>query len=230
MKISKLALSGLFLFTPLAQAADPAPAAAPAAAPVATAPTEKKYTGEEAKLQTFMSEVFEASRKVNTEGADKTASREKIQKAMDWERVAKDCLGTSAWNKASAANRKSYKDLLEDVIIRTAYTRVDTFMTGATYEFKEIQVKGKDAHVQAVFKQGVDDFTLDYYLGKKGAGWQVYDIAFEDIRYSENIREQIKAFLSEKGFPSLLAKLKERRDKLVEDAKTPAAAPAKKAS
>lgn len=190
-------------------------------APPAT-PAAKTFSGEAAKIQEHLTSVFESARKVNADGADKAPARDKVQKSMDWERVAKDCLGAGEWKKAGAANQKAYKDLLQDVIIRTAYTRVDTFMKGATYTFKDIKVKGKEAQATVIFKQGVDEFTLDYYLSKGAAGWLVYDIAFEEIRYSENIREQIQAFLADKGkakgFSSLLAKLKERRDKLVEDA------------
>jgi ABC-type transporter MlaC component len=54
-------------------------------------------------------------------------------------------------------------------------------------------------------------------LIKKEGAWKIYDIAFEDIHYSENIREQIQAFLSEnkaKGFANLLEKLRKKKSEL----------------
>ena len=179
------------------------------------------FTGESAKLKTYLEGLFDASSKVNLPDAGaRKAARDKIDTAMDWEQVAKDCLGGGDWAKASAVNRKTYQDLLRDVILKTSFTRLDTFWNGATYKFTKIDVKGNKAQATAVYTVKDDNFTLDYYLQKKGDEWKIYDIAFEDIRYSENIQEQIKSFLKEKGFTSLIAKLKKRRDELDESAKT----------
>ena len=51
-------------------------------------------------------------------------------------------------------------------------------------------------------------------------GLRIYDIAYEDIQYSKNIREQIDAFLKESNFASLLDKLRKRRDELGEKTAT----------
>ncbi len=185
------------------------------------AETPKTFTGEAAKVQTHLELLFSASKEVNSEDpAKRAAARKQIQESMDWERVGKDCLGTAEWNKIPAKNRQAYLDLLQDVIVKTAYTRLDTFWDGAKYDFTKMDIKGNNLHSTAVYTVKDDSFTLDYFLTKKGGKWLIYDVAFEDIRYSENIREQIRAFLKEKGFPNLLAKLKERRDKLDAESKT----------
>ncbi len=175
---------------------------------------ETEFTGEAAKIKEQMEVLFDASRKVNAKGPEKSAAREKIEHAMDWDQVSKDCLGEKEWAKTSASNRAQYRDLLKDVIVRTAFTRLDTFWDGATYKFTKIEPKGNKAVATAEYSVKGDSLTLEYFLSKKGATWSIYDISFEDIRYSENIREQITAFLKEKGFSNLLAKLKKRRDEL----------------
>lgn len=179
---------------------------------------ETSFTGEAAKIKGQMEVLFDASRKVNAKGAEQKTARAKIEDAMDWEQIAKDCLGNKEWAKNSASNRNAYRDLLKDVVMRTAFTRLDTFWDGATYHFTKIDVKGGKAVATAEYTVKGDTLTLDYFIAKKGSTWSIYDIAFEDIRYSENIREQITAFLKEKGFPNLLAKLKKRRDELAEGA------------
>lgn len=186
------------------------------------AETPKTFTGEALKVKNHLESLFTSSKEVNSaDPAKKASARKQIQEAMDWERIAKDCLGNADWAKNAGKNRQEYQALLEDVIVKTAYTRLDTFWDGATYEFTKMDPKGNNFHATAVYTVKGDSFTLDYFLNKKNGKWLIYDVAFEDIRYSENIREQIRAFLKEKGFPNLLAKLKERRDKLDAEAKAP---------
>jgi len=171
---------------------------------------------ETAEIKKQLENLFSESRKVNSATAkEKATSRAKIEAALDWDRIARDCLGAKETKKQGAASFKQFNNLLHDVIVKTAYTRLDKFWDGGTtYTFTKVDPKGKDAHVVVEFKVGEDPFNLDYYLTKKGPNWVVYDISYEGLRYSENINEQIVAFLKEKGFISLLDKLKKRRDEL----------------
>lgn len=194
---------------------------------VSTAATPKTFSGEAQKIQEQLEKLFDASKQVNASGPERKAARDKIENAMEWEQVAKDCLGLKEWNKTSAANRNTYRDLLRDVVVKTAFTRLDKFWDGAKYSFTDIKVTGNKAQATAKYVVKGDDFSLDYYLMKKGNGWTIYDIAFEEIRYSENIREQITSFLKDKGFPNLIDKLKKRRQEL-DEGKTAKAPTAKK--
>ncbi len=181
----------------------------------AEAPGGKTYTGESFKIKTQLEALFDASRKVNdATGGTRATARKAIEDSMEWEQIAKDCLGTKEWNKTPAASRTQYVGLLKDVVVKTAYTRLDKFWDGASYQFTKIDVKGDKAQATAKYTVKGENFSLDYYLMKKGAAWEIYDVAFEDFRYSENIREQITAFLKDKGFPNLLEKLKKRKEEL----------------
>jgi phospholipid transport system substrate-binding protein len=173
----------------------------------------REFTAQEQTLKARMEELFVASRKVNDTGAERDEARAKIEEALDWERVSKDCLGTE-WKKASASNRDKFKALLKQVIVRTAYTRLDKFWNGTKYQFRNITVKGGSAVIDAKFTVGKESFDLEYYFYQKDKKWYIYDISFEDMRYSENINEQLVAFLKENPFPALLNKLKKRLDEI----------------
>ncbi len=196
--------------------------AVPPAAEVKTAPVvEKKeapkevvFTGAALKIKERMDELFESSKKVNIKGAAGTKARQNIETAMDWEKISRDCLGDAQWKKQSQGNLKAFQNLLKEVVVKTAYSRMDTFWKETTYKFEKIDVKGNTAFVTANFTVKGDAFRLDYYLQKKGAQWFIHDIAFEEMRYSTNINEQLVAFLKEKPFPSLLERLKKRRAEL----------------
>ncbi len=183
-----------------------------------TAPVAGKalaFTGEALVIKEQLDALFDASQKVN--GATKADARKKIESALDWERVAKSCLGNAQWKKQSPASRNEFQALLKDVVVRTAYSRMDKFWDKTTYTFEKIDIKGSDAHVVSKFNAAGDVLLLEYFLTKKGSNWLIYDISFEDNRYSTNINEQLVAFLREKPFSHLLTNLKKRRDDLASE-------------
>jgi ABC-type transporter MlaC component len=169
-----------------------------------------------------LEELFQASRKVNAPGDEKQKARTLIENSMDWEKIAQLCLGSKQAKKNAGKNLDSFKNLLKEVVIKTAYTRLDKFWDGNTkYQFENIELKGNTAKVPTKFFVKGEPAMLEYFLSKKGDQWLIYDISYEEIRYSTNISEQIDAFLKEGNFASLLDKLKKRRDELVEETSKP---------
>lgn len=178
--------------------------------------------GSSQEVTTRLEKLFEASKKVNMDGADKQKARETIEKAMDWEKIAQMCLGAKQAKKNAGKNFEEFRSLLKEVITRTAFTRLDKFWEGNTnYKFEKIEVQGGNVKVPAKFFVKGEPFELDYYFSKKGGEWLIYDISYEEIRYSTNISEQIDAFLKEGNFSTLLSKLKKRRDTLIEEESKP---------
>ncbi len=192
---------------------------AKAEAPKADAKEAPKFTGDAAKLKDTMVDLFETSKKVSApEASEKKKAQVRIEKALDWERIAKDCLGTKRWGAQSAATRKQFKDLLQEVIVRTAFSRLDKFWRDTKkYDIEKIEMKGANAHVSTKFLVDKEDFLLEYFLAKTGGQWLIYDVSYEDLKYSENIAEQISAFMKDNNFNTLLDKLRKRRDELKED-------------
>jgi len=208
--------------------AEPATKTEPSKADTATAPAEKKqkvFTGTAGQLQTRMEELFQASRLVNSPTAsEKSEARAKIDKAVDWEQIAQTCLGSSNWKKQSASNRNAFRGLLKDVVERTAFSRMDKFWKNATSTIDKIDVTGNAAHILAHFQSTGEKskMKLEYYFHKKGGEWLMDDVAYNGLRYSININEQLDSFLREKSFAELLKSLRKRRDELVTDAKSDA--------
>jgi len=170
------------------------------------------------EITTKLEDLFAASRKVNAAGDEKQKARTKIEAALDWDRIAQLCLGTKHAKKNTGKNFEDFRNLLRDVVVKTAYTRLDKFWDGNTkYVFQNIEVKGNTVKVPTKFLVKGEASVLDYYMLKKGNDWLIYDIAYEDERYSTNISEQIDAFLRDGNFNTLLEKLRKRRDELAEE-------------
>jgi ABC-type transporter MlaC component len=166
-----------------------------------------------ASAKAWLEKLFDSSKKVN--GPEQKAARAHIEAALDWDEVARTCLGEAEWKRQSAKNRNEFRNLLKEVIVRTAFSRMDKFWDGAEYTWEKVTVTGNKATARAKFVLKEDAYVLDYYLEKvRGGGWRITDIAFEDLRYSVNINEQLNAFLKEKSFSQLLANLRKRRDEL----------------
>ncbi len=224
LAILTLGLSGFVRADETAAKAPEAEAKAPASdATAAAAPAggSKVFTGEAAKLKDTMVDLFEKSKKVgSTDATEKKKGQTRVEKALDWDRIAKDCLGSKRWSGQSAGNRKAFRDLLQDVVVRTAFSRLDKFWKDVKqYDVEKVDVKGSGAHVATKFLVGKEDFLLEYFMNKTGGQWLIYDISYEDLKYSENISEQINAFMKDNNFNTLLDKLRKRRDELKEDKK-----------
>lgn len=189
---------------------------------LSSAPLKAAAENQSQEVTTRLEKLFEASKKVNVAGPEKQKARETIEKAMDWEKIAQMCLGAKLAKKNAGKNFDEFKGLLKEVVTRTAFTRLDKFWEGNTnYKFENIDVKSGTAKVPAKFFVKGEPFELEYYFIKKGNEWLIYDISYEEIRYSTNISEQIDAFLKDGNFSTLLSKLKKRRDTLIEEEAQP---------
>lgn len=199
------------------QVTPPAIDAKPQAITTTKTPT---FSGEALALKNYIENLFEQSRHLNSpDPHKKTNARNQLESAMDWDHTARLCLG-GRWARESDKNRSGFKSLLKDVIIKTAFSRIDKFWEGGTtYQFDKIDVKGNRAAVVAKFMVKDDFFTLGYFFEKQGNRWAMYDLSYEDLRYGANINEQIEAFLKEKNFTALLDRLRKRREELIREEK-----------
>ena len=177
-------------------------------------------SGENDILKKQLEGLFEFSKKVNLPTQEKEKARAEIEQAIDWEGIAKLCLG-EANSKKYSKGFADFRNLLREVITKTAFSRMDKFWeNGTTAVIDKVEVEGVKAHVGAKFNSKSETFALDYYLSKKGSKWMIQDVAFEDMKYSVNIKEQLDAFLKEKNFNDLLEKLRKRKDELDKPSKT----------
>jgi len=172
-------------------------------------------------IKKYIENLFESSKKVNLPNSEKDKARREIDGAIDWESIASLCLGPEHTKKFKGKNFSDFKSLLREVISKTAFSRMDKFWEGGTKaQINKVEVNGNQAFVAAKFLVKEDSFGLDYYLSKKGNQWLISDIAYEELKYSANIREQLDAFLKEKSFSDLLTKLRKRSEELDKPVKT----------
>lgn len=207
------------VFVSTAFASGVALAAAPTAPP-------KTWTGEQKKIQAQMDELFAASKQVKQPGDVGKSAKRKVEASLDWQQISKDCLGKDISGAQSAGDLKKFEGLLRDVVVKTAYSRLETFWKSVKgYEFDKIEVKKDTATVLAKFTVDSELYDLEYFLRKKNGMWWIVDISFEGVRYSGTIHEKLKEFFQEKkSFSSLIERLSKRRQELLDEENKPAAA------
>jgi phospholipid transport system substrate-binding protein len=123
------------------------------------------------------------------------------------------------WNEMSAAQRKEFVAVFQELIERHYVKQVKTGIDyGITY--KTEKVVGNKADVKTVVriqrKGRMADTVVDYKM-LLGAKWKVWDIMTDEDEYSSlvmNYRSEFNKLWDKDGFPGIMKRL---RKKLVEE-------------
>ncbi len=162
--------------------------------------------------------------------SDATDSQSKaiIESSLHWTEIARRCFDDpnaaknsrkkrprkSTYDKLSAKDRHEFETLLRQIVTQTAYGRLYKFWKDVSkYQVQKASANGDSGTVRVKFFVKPKPFVIDYDFRSVNGQWLIEDVVYdEDIRYSENIREQVQGYLEEKGhnFRSLISKLKER--------------------
>ncbi len=211
------------------EAVERTPDGAAAAKPTTSAAKTDSLSAEQQKLKEMLSSLLDVSKNVNEAGAKGAAARKQVEDGVNWDHVAQICLGgPAAWKKQSASNRNQFSKLLKDIISLTAYSRMSTFWEDTKYSIDKVKVTGSTGIVSAKFSADDEEYVLDYYFEKQGGNWKIFDLSVDEDKYSDNITQQIKAFLKENNFATLLQRLEKRRADLKNPPKDDKAAKSEK--
>jgi len=171
---------------------------------------------EEIALKKNLETLFGDSKNVNSSDKKlRMSSRTKIANLLDWDKVAVVALGEKRWKSQKSLNKSNFKNLLKEIILLTAYERLDKFWADIkSYEITSIKITKNNAHVLSKFITKDNTYLLEYDMFRKSSKWYLDDIIFEGMKYSEIINEQIDEFLKENTFFELLNRLKKRKTEL----------------
>jgi phospholipid transport system substrate-binding protein len=137
---------------------------------------------------------------------------------LDYEVLSQESLKRH-WNEMSAAQRKEFVAVFQELIERHYVKQVKTGIDyGITY--KTEKVVGNKADVKTVVriqrKGRMADTVVDYKM-LLGAKWKVWDIMTDEDEYSSlvmNYRSEFNKLWDKDGFPGIMKRL---RKKLVEE-------------
>jgi len=130
---------------------------------------------------------------------------------FDFKEISQRTLGRH-WQGRTPAEQAEFADLFRDVLARAYVTQIENY-SGEKVTFLSDTIDGDAATVRTkvVTKAGTE-VPVDYRMFVSANRWRVYDVSIEGISLVGNYRTQFNAIIQRKGYPDLLAKLKEKHD------------------
>jgi phospholipid transport system substrate-binding protein len=135
---------------------------------------------------------------------------------FSYEEMSKRALGNH-WNRMSDAERQEFVDLFKNLLANTYVDKIEGFGKEKVQYVTERLEQGY-AEVRTKIFTSKGAFTLDFRLidqsVDQSGDWRVYDIVVEGISLVNNFRGQFSRILSVYSYPQLVAKLREKAEKV----------------
>ena len=132
-----------------------------------------------------------------------------IHAHMDYDEMGRRALGDEVWNERSAADRKTFLDLLAAMVERTYVKR---FKPGkkVKVEIEDKMSVGKQARVRVRTIVRVDGTRADvaYSLRLVDERWRIYDIVVDEASQLSAYRKSFRKILAEEGWNGLMARMR----------------------
>jgi len=131
---------------------------------------------------------------------------------LDYERLAKDSLGSS-WAERTDAEKKEFQALLTK-LVQAAYTK----NIRSTLDYKiviEGSKKAKEGELISTVARHKSDkrkeaIHINYLVHQIGGKWRVYDIITEGSSLVKNYKSQFRRIIRKKGFSELLTRMRKK--------------------
>jgi phospholipid transport system substrate-binding protein len=135
---------------------------------------------------------------------------------FSYEEMSKRALGNQ-WNRMSEVERQEFVDLFKNLLANTYVDKIEGFGREEVQYVNERLEQGY-AEVRTRIFTSKGAFPLDFRLIDQSldqsGDWRVYDIVVEGISLVNNFRGQFSRILSVYSYPQLVAKLREKAEKV----------------
>ena len=135
-----------------------------------------------------------------------------IGERFSYEEISKRTLG-SQWNKLSAQQRQEFIELFKGLLAKTYVDKIEGYgKEHVLYVHERLENGFAEVRTRIVSGQGA--LPLDFRLVEQAGAWRVYDIIVDGISLVNNYRGQFSRILNQYSYPHLMAKLKERSERM----------------
>lgn len=162
-------------------------------------------------------EIFEQVRKTATENQGKLTDAELEEKlkeiilpVFNFDEMSRRCLGSN-WSAATPDQQNEFVTLFSDLLARTYLARIRRNAVTSTIKSMSETVQDGKALVRTKVDAEGTEVSIDYKMQKTPERWRIYDIIVENIGLVNNYRSEFSSIVRQKGFPTLLEKLREKR-------------------
>lgn len=136
--------------------------------------------------------------------------RSVVDKAFDWEAMAKSSLGVR-WRDLNQAQQKEFVGVFQELLAQRYMDDIDRFQGSEQLSVVGAEQDTELATVQTVLlTSSRDKIPIDYTLHKTANGWRVDDVSIEGVSLVNHYRKTFAQFLTNKRFDELMQQLRRK--------------------
>jgi phospholipid transport system substrate-binding protein len=153
--------------------------------------------------------LLEAVRSYNNNAANANAQKV-VEGTLPIQDLSKEVLGPH-WEKLSAAEQKSFVQLLQELLHKVAYPKSAEFFGDLRIEFVSENILGSDAIVETTVshpKEG--QVTIEYKLRKVDEHWVLTDVLLDSVSLVTNVRSQMQQVIAKESYQGLIKRMREK--------------------
>lgn len=139
-----------------------------------------------------------------------------IDEMLDWDEMTRRSLG-SEWKKRTPAEQTEFSKILREMIEASYESKMRLASRGNVKKPKAVKitwleetVKRGKAKLSAQIEAEKTKAILEFSLIHDGKGWQVYDLAIDDVSTVRTYRSQFRKLIADKGFEGLLERMRSK--------------------
>lgn len=162
--------------------------------------------------------------KANTPAAKKLEKdiRGLIDDMLDWDEMTKRSLGRE-WKKRTPAEQAEFSKILREMIEASYQSKMRLAAKGKAKKPNEVkitwleeEVKRGKGRVTAKVQADKTKVILEFSVLWKDGQWGVYDLAIDDVSTVRTYRSQFRKLISDKGFDTLLERMRAKSKEIRE--------------
>jgi phospholipid transport system substrate-binding protein len=136
--------------------------------------------------------------------------RSVVDKAFDWEAMAKSSLGVR-WRGLNEAQHKEFVEVFKELLAQRYMDDIDRFQGSEQLSVVGAEQDAELATVQTVLlTSSREKIPIDYTLHKTASGWRVDDVSIEGVSLVNHYRKTFAQFLTNKRFDELMQQLRRK--------------------
>ena len=200
----------LFLFVDISYAAPASPSTTSS-----TTPKERVEVAS-AKIMTLLASKEFKNPQTKAQTIEKLENE--VMNFFDFEAFSVRTIGPN-WRKFSPAQKTAFKDAFTELLRNTYIDTLDSYDGQKLVYAGEIFSKDKKkVEVKTLFRNGANDYPVNFRMLVNNGEWVVYDVIIEGISMIKNYREQFRGILASSTPDELIKRIKvkatEKKEKM----------------
>jgi phospholipid transport system substrate-binding protein len=137
---------------------------------------------------------------------------EVVQRRFDFSEMSKRVLG-SQWRKLAGQEKQEFTSLFITLLEHAYIGKIEDY-SNQKVKFLDQRIRDDRAEVKTEVIDREVVIPVSYIMILKDDEWKVYDVVVENVSLVRNYMEQFKEILRKDGYPTLLAQLRDKVNKL----------------